>query len=165
MSRLDIIPDVSWSKKISMRMTIKCNVCDKENPGDAQVCARCGVALMKSGIPVSACFELTVIGDENGIFPIESTAVEGYVIGRSDDGTSYLPDIDLAAFGAREQGISRRHAALVRYHNTVHIIDLGSVNGTYLNGRRLVPEMPLPINIGDSLRLGNLHLLVSEGKT
>lgn len=145
-------------------MTTKCNVCDKENDDNALVCARCGVALTKSGILVTNRFELAVMGEETANFMIEPTVVEGYVIGRSDDGTSYLPDIDLAGVGAREHGISRRHAALVRYRDRVHVVDLSSVNGTYLNGKRLTPDTPFPINIGDTLRLGTLHLMVTGSR-
>ena len=86
---------------------------------------------------------------------------EGYVIGRSDESSDYLPDIDLANYNARALGVSRRHAALVRYHGVPHVIDLSSVNGTFLNGRRLVPEVPYPVENDCLIRLGTLQLSVA----
>lgn len=86
---------------------------------------------------------------------------DGAVLGRSDSKSSYLPDIDLAEMQAFEYGVSRRHAALVRYQNGLHVLDLGSVNGTFLNGRRLLQETPYPLNSGDKLILGELLLTVA----
>jgi len=88
----------------------------------------------------------------------EPPAVEGYVIGRTDDDSEYQPDIDLAAFEARDHGVSRRHLAWVSFNNKSHVIDLNSINGTYLNGRRLTPDIPVVWQPGDELRLGTLVL-------
>lgn len=66
------------------------------------------------------------------------------------------PDIDLTPFGAVEKGVSRRHLALVRQHDTIGIVDLGSANSTYLNGQRLLPSERRILRDGDELRLGRL---------
>jgi pSer/pThr/pTyr-binding forkhead associated (FHA) protein len=91
-------------------------------------------------------------------FQFDAPSVEGYVIGRMDEMSALIPDIDLTKAGGRARGISRRHAALVRYHGATHLIDLHSVNGTYLNGKRLQPDVPHPLNSGDELRFGTLDL-------
>ena len=93
--------------------------------------------------------------------PIEAPGVEGYVLGRSGSGSDYLPDIDLAPYGAREKGISRRHAALVQYHGMLHIIDLESTNGTFINGNRIRPNVATQVRSGDVLTLGDLDLRIS----
>lgn len=49
--------------------------------------------------------------------------------------------------------ISRRHARLYRQGDSIWIEDLGSSNGTFLNGRRL--DKPAELHPSDSLRLGN----------
>ena len=54
--------------------------------------------------------------------------------------SSVLPDLDLAPFGAAEQGVSRRHAVIRRGEDTLTLVDLGSTNGTHLNGQRLDPQ-------------------------
>lgn len=101
----------------------------------------------------------TLSGKTAGI-PLNAPGVEGYIVGRSDDASDYHPDIDLSAFEARERGVSRRHAALVQFKGSLHVVDLGSVNGTFINGKRLAPETPFPISPGDEMRLGTLDLIL-----
>jgi pSer/pThr/pTyr-binding forkhead associated (FHA) protein len=95
-------------------------------------------------------------------FQFDAPGVEGYVIGRTDEVSALIPDIDLTNAGGRARGISRRHAALVRYHGATHLLDLHSVNGTYLNGKRLQPDVPHPLNSGDELRFGTLDLRIIQ---
>jgi pSer/pThr/pTyr-binding forkhead associated (FHA) protein len=95
---------------------------------------------------------------ERLIARLAAPGVEGYVLGRSDAGSPYVPDVDLADYGALESGVSRRHAALVRFRNLVQIVDLGSVNGTFLNGERLQPDQPYSLQAGDVVQLGTLNL-------
>lgn len=95
-------------------------------------------------------------------FTIEAPGVEGYILGRSDVSTSYIPDVDLGEFRGQQKGISRRHAALIRYRNLVHILDLDSVNGTFINGTRLAPMVAYPLNPGDQVSLANLSMIISH---
>ena len=95
------------------------------------------------------------------LFEIESPGVEGYVMGRSDTTSSYEPDIDLTPYKGQELGVSRRHAVLVRSRGLVHILDLGSVNGTFINGTRLSSMVAYPLNSGDQLSLANLSMRIS----
>ena len=99
--------------------------------------------------------------DERGGFQIEVPVVEGYVIGRSDEALHYTPDIDLSAYDSREMGLSRRHAALISYRGAPHIIDLHSVNGTYLNGKKLPPDQPFPLGQVNELRLGAVDVIIT----
>lgn len=143
-------------------MTVICNVCGFENPEGESVCQRCGVALVKRALSLSGEFEIRVANEGRAAFKLSEPGVEGYVLGRTDEASEYVPDIDLAEHGGREQGVSRRHAALVRYRGAIHIVDLNSVNGTFLNGKRLLPETPYPVSAGDALKLGNLALAINQ---
>ncbi len=52
-----------------------------------------------------------------------------------------------------DRTISRIHCQIIQYDNGGYgITDFGSKNGTYVNGRRIVGEVPL--HAGDSVRLG-----------
>lgn len=50
--------------------------------------------------------------------------------------------------------VSRQHCLLRVTENTVHLCDLGSTNGTLVNGRLVVHEQPL--HHGDLLQVGPL---------
>jgi len=85
------------------------------------------------------------------------------VIGRGTAGSAVLPDIDLADQEGDSVGVSRLHLALrydARYH-TISVFDMGSANGTYINGQRLHAHEVRVLRDGDELRLGRLVLTVS----
>ncbi len=80
------------------------------------------------------------------------------VIGRRDPATGEAPEIDLSAHAAYQMGISRRHALIRWEENQLYLYDMGSRNGTYVNGKRAVPKQPLKLYDGDELRLGKMQL-------
>ncbi len=81
-----------------------------------------------------------------------------FTLGRVAEGQPILPDVDLSPFEAYSLGVSRLHAALKINHNRVSIMDLGSSNGTRVNGQKIVPHVDYPINQGDILALGKLKI-------
>jgi len=84
-------------------------------------------------------------------------------IGRGTVGSAMTPDVDLENHNGGELGVSRLHVSL-KYdgeHNTIQIADLGSANGTFINGQRLHPKELRILRHGDELRLGKLILKVS----
>jgi len=78
------------------------------------------------------------------------------LFGRVDNSGIQKPDIDLTPFGALEKGVSRIHCAIYRDDLTLTIVDMGSANGTHLNGQRLTPEVPRVLRDGDEIQLGKL---------
>ncbi len=81
-------------------------------------------------------------------------------IGRSTEGQAVVPDIDLSPFDAYESGVSRLHATLAVKGAQVTAKDLGSANGTRLNGKKLSAHAEHTIQHGDVLTLGNLKLQI-----
>jgi hypothetical protein len=79
---------------------------------------------------------------------------EQITIGRVDGLTSVLPTIDLSRQGGWERGVSRLHAAIQRLEDRLYLIDLGSTNGTFLNGRRIESRIPHLLHDCDHVRLG-----------
>lgn len=55
-----------------------------------------------------------------------------------------------------DESVSREHARCQVSVRVVSIEDLGSSNGTYVNGERI--HAPTPLNNGDMVQLGNVHL-------
>jgi pSer/pThr/pTyr-binding forkhead associated (FHA) protein len=49
---------------------------------------------------------------------------------------------------------STRHATIRCANGGISIQDMKSTNGTYVNGRRLEPNVPTPLNDGDKVRFG-----------
>jgi diguanylate cyclase (GGDEF)-like protein len=73
-------------------------------------------------------------------------APQGTRVGRAPDNTYQLSDIS----------VSRYHATLaVDAHGAVRLTDLGSTNGTFLNGRRLACHAPVRVKDGDRIQLGS----------
>jgi diguanylate cyclase (GGDEF)-like protein len=55
-----------------------------------------------------------------------------------------------------DEGISRQHARLFHDHGTVYVEDLGSTNGTYLNGNRVTKDA---LKDGDKIQIGSTTIL------
>lgn len=85
------------------------------------------------------------------------------VIGRSAGNSAMVPDVDMAGIGGEEKGVSRLHLSLkyVKTDNAIQIFDLGSANGSYVNGQKLHPREVRILRNGDELRLGRLVLRVA----
>lgn len=83
-----------------------------------------------------------------------------FTLGRSAEGQPIVPDVDLSPYNAYANGVSRLHAAIKLVKNQVVVVDLGSSNGTYLNGVRLSPYVETPIAHGDLIYLGKLKMQV-----
>ena len=83
------------------------------------------------------------------------------IFGRRDPATGAMPDIDLTPYAGYRMGVSRRHAA-IRFgeDQTLDLWDLGSSNGTFLNGNRLSAHRPYRIHNGDEIRLGQMNIKV-----
>jgi pSer/pThr/pTyr-binding forkhead associated (FHA) protein len=93
------------------------------------------------------------------------------IFGRRDPATGAMPDVDLTPFAGYRMGVSRRHAAIRQgEEQSLNIWDLGSSNGTYLNGQKLSAHRPYRLHDGDELRLGQMMIRIrfqigSEGIT
>jgi hypothetical protein len=83
-----------------------------------------------------------------------------FTLGRVSDAQPIMPDIDLTPYQAYASGVSRLHAVLKREGKRVFVMDLGSSNGTYLNGKRLQPNVDQTLNHGDMLALGKLKIQI-----
>lgn len=85
---------------------------------------------------------------------------EEFTLGRISDAQPIMPDIDLTPYQAYACGVSRLHAVLRKEESQVYVMDLGSSNGTYLNGVRLKPNEGQVLNHGDILSLGKLKIQI-----
>jgi benzoyl-CoA reductase/2-hydroxyglutaryl-CoA dehydratase subunit BcrC/BadD/HgdB len=82
-----------------------------------------------------------------------------YILGR--DSSKSPTEIDLTSYGGdASQGVSRSHARLVVTRSRCFLEDLGSKNGTYVNGRRLGSGERCPMTGGEQVTLGRFTLRV-----
>jgi predicted component of type VI protein secretion system len=90
-----------------------------------------------------------VIEDEAGTRSIVPFVEEAIVVGRGSDGITFrLP----------ERNVSRRHARFLLQAGSVSVEDLGSLNGTWVNGERIAARRRL--RDGDLIQIGDYDLAV-----
>ncbi len=75
-----------------------------------------------------------------------------FVIGRASDCT----------LRAGSEAVSRHHCAILRGESGLSVRDLGSRNGTYVNGEKIDAETAL--NSGDTVRVGTLEFRVDASQ-
>lgn len=98
---------------------------------------------------------------EGGSKPIVVTPRnDDLILGRRDPTTGATPEVDMTPYAGYRMGVSRRHASLRLKDNQLNLWDLGSSNGTFLNGNRLTPHRPYPVRDGDEVRLGQMILRI-----
>ncbi len=101
-----------------------------------------------------------IIGKDDRQREVEVMLIKPVRLGRSDPSQNIFPEVDLTDDLAMESGVSREHAAIFGRGSAIMVEDLGSTNGTLLNGERLDPYMPEPLQHGDQLQLGQLLIEV-----
>ncbi len=80
------------------------------------------------------------------------------IIGRYDKVTGLSPDVDLTEEDPHRY-VSRRHAVLIYEEGQWKLIEeIGAVNGTFLNKKRLPNGVPVPIRDGDQVTFANVTL-------
>jgi pSer/pThr/pTyr-binding forkhead associated (FHA) protein len=164
---------------------IKCPNCQAKHPENALFCDECGAYLLAGDqemmdtlivaeAPRRDRGETSEVPGEEVTFPLglkltipdsgrslEVPLIEEVSIGRLDAASASYPDVDLSGEGGLKKGISRRHAKVTRRGREVFVEDLGSINGTLLNGKKLIPYRRQVLKSDDELQLGKLVLRVS----
>jgi hypothetical protein len=111
----------------------------------------------KGLIPDQETVCLTLMGTD---ITLEVTVTVRAILGRAHESNVHDPDVDLGQYGAQVLGVSRQHAALYRMNRLILIADLGSHNGTFLNGDRLEPKRFHILHDGDVIQLANLSMQI-----
>jgi pSer/pThr/pTyr-binding forkhead associated (FHA) protein len=119
-----------------------CNACTHENRPGSFFCSQCGTKLH---------IESELLGElvrMNGPQQEARLEIPGpvCVIGRASTANIVL----------EEESVSKQHARLTYGDGAFHIEDLGSSNGTFVNGKRVHEAQE--IHPGDLLRLGAVIL-------
>ena len=146
---------------------IYCQECGFQNPEAANYCARCGALLVKDEGGAEATQSFTADEtDETPAEALESMGVQGpalvvrsgggragemfpldgeTTVGRSPDCGIFLDDVT----------VSRKHAILRERDGNFVIEDQGSLNGTFVNRKRVESAQ---LEDGDELQVGKYRL-------
>lgn len=79
-------------------------------------------------------------------------------IGRPDSPTKNYPDIEIDL----DDGVSRKHAEIRLKASQYYVVDVGSTNGTLLNGELMEVNLELKLAHGDRIRVGEKTEIVFE---
>jgi hypothetical protein len=82
--------------------------------------------------------------------PLQIGAAGSWTIGRASENDLILSD----------GTVSSRHARLDAQSGVLTVTDVGSSNGTFLNGVRLQPHISAPLRAGDRLQLGQSEFVI-----
>jgi hypothetical protein len=82
------------------------------------------------------------------------------IIGREDPVSNIYPEVDLTPFGGETGGVSRQHARIDHHQDQWTITDLNSTNYTRVNGSKLDPNVPTPIEHGSRLQFGRVAVIL-----
>lgn len=118
----------------------RCSVCQREYPDITTFCNKDGTKLDPiTQDPQARLLIRSPDGDEREVVLTSAIAT----IGKTPDNTVIIPG----------ETISRKHAQIQQREGQYFIRDLGSRNGTFLNGNRL-GEDELPLQEGDEIAIG-----------
>jgi hypothetical protein len=152
---------------------LHCPECGFINSPGANFCQKCGAHLPaeeRAGDQTTITYKVGETGELKAV-DAEQVAAEGgalviragggrsgesfplagerVTIGRSPDAAVFLDDVT----------VSRNHALIVRRRDGLYIDDLGSLNGTYVNRRRIESQK---LDNGDELQIGKYKMTYLE---
>jgi pSer/pThr/pTyr-binding forkhead associated (FHA) protein len=152
---------------------VHCPECGFVNAEGANYCQKCGAFLAEREGGAGDTTEAYQVDETGELRPVDLEEVTGegatlairsgggragevfnvagerMTIGRSPEAEIFLDDVT----------VSRNHALLVRRRDGLYIDDLGSLNGTYVNRRRIESHK---LQNGDELQVGKYKLTYLE---
>jgi hypothetical protein len=146
---------------------VYCRECGFQNPEAANYCARCGALLEKNevGSETTVALKPEEI-DDDGRLSLEGVEGPALVVrsGGGRAGEHFLPRGARTTIGRSpdcdifldDVTVSRHHAVLLQQGNRLVIEDQGSLNGTYVNRRRVESA---ELEDGDELQIGKYRLI------
>jgi FHA domain/zinc-ribbon domain len=151
---------------------VYCPECGFQNPEAANYCSRCGALLVKDEPGSETTMSYTPEeAEEGGLVSLEDLGAEGPALvvrsGGGRAGEHFVPQGERTTIGRSpdcdifldDVTVSRKHAVLVHKDDAFLIEDQGSLNGTFLNRRRIES---VRLENGDELQIGKYKLSFVE---
>jgi pSer/pThr/pTyr-binding forkhead associated (FHA) protein len=170
--RLVFDPDREVQAGSKERARVYCSRCGHPNKEGVRHCAGCGAPLQEEttlGLtPVEVEEE---VGDD---FPFPDEHLElgqGLLMVKHgpNAGSTFMLEAEVTTVGRNPESdvflddvtVSRRHAELRRRDGAFSIHDVGSLNGTYVNGERVDATQ---LASGDEVQIGKFKLVFFQGE-
>jgi len=132
--------------------TIKASFTGDGNPDNAQADRTADDAKAKPALPSARVIVLQ--SSDGRAFRLEL---------KSDGGPAYVGRTGGNAVWLDDQSVSRLHCSISLHSNgEVVVADLGSANGTLINGQMLDERQARPLHMGDVLAVGDFNLTVAD---
>lgn len=146
---------------------VYCPECGFQNPETANYCSRCGALIVpEAGAETTMSFDVDE-GAEESESLLETLGITGPALvvrsGGGMAGQPFQPTGPLTLIGRSPEcdiflddvTVSRRHAEISREDDTFTIRDLESLNGTYVNRRRIESTV---LEDDDEVQIGKYRL-------
>ncbi|MBQ7569199.1 FHA domain-containing protein [bacterium] len=151
-----------------------CPACGATNAQGSAFCEDCGASLSAAPAPVAVSAPAPapapsvsvgvapiavarprlVVSGSSVEFPLDR---EVMLLGRNSPADGIFPEIDLTEVDTGSY-ISRRHGRITRQATAFLYEDMGSSNGSFINGNKLVAKTQIELHDGDTLRLGRTEM-------
>lgn len=97
------------------------------------------------------------MGEKKKVLPLDKKIMVGRAV--ENDGNNGDDDVtfDLTDYGAYHFGVSRHHATLTFNDGYLYLEDLGSTNGTRINGFQLTANQKYRLRDGDEIEFARLR--------
>jgi hypothetical protein len=146
---------------------VYCQECGFQNPESANYCSRCGALLVKDpGVETTQTFTPDQ-ADAGPAEAFEDLSIRGPALvvrsGGGRAGETFHPDAGETTIGRSpdcgifldDVTVSRKHAVMRKTNGTFTIEDQGSLNGTFVNRKRVESA---ELGDGDELQIGKYRL-------
>jgi pSer/pThr/pTyr-binding forkhead associated (FHA) protein len=159
-----------------------CTECGHQNPAGARFCSQCGHRLVTQEAPGESTSTVSFgapdgaeMDAESKLSPVDEAAVDALPQGSAllivqrgpSAGSRFLLDTDEVTAGRHPDSdiflddvtVSRRHAVFRRTSDGYQVVDVGSLNGTYVNRDRIDA---ITLSGGDEVQIGKYRLVYFE---
>lgn len=148
-----------------------CSHCGESIADDANFCAACGTPVRHEADPpdsnATMSIDLSGIDDDDRLadLPTMAAGTGLFVVMRGPlSGSRFLLDSETTTIGRHPKAdmllddvtVSRHHAEVRRGSGGLVIVDLGSLNGTYVGDHRIEEHH---LTMGDQVQIGRFKLL------
>jgi hypothetical protein len=147
---------------------LHCPECGFQNPEAANYCSKCGALLIhdEPGAPTTMTFTPEETGEDDSL-SLADLRIEGPALvvrsGGGRAGETFALESDRISVGRAPEcevflddvTVSRKHAVISRGPDSYTIEDEGSLNGTYVNRRRVETA---DLEDGDEVQIGKYKL-------